>query len=65
MALAYFAISGLALFQSESSSFRSALDEVIQETERQAFIDWIYRQQEPGGGFRGSPSTLIPNEKVR
>ncbi|KAL8278938.1 hypothetical protein RQP46_008607 [Phenoliferia psychrophenolica] len=61
MALAYFCLSSLALLpgsavSSASPVGQSALDAMLKPQQRQGFIDWVYEQQAPGGGFRGSNS---------
>ena len=58
MSLAFFALSTLELL--------GALDDTVDDTdhgtgsalsraEKAAYADWIYAQQHPDGGFRGSP----------
>lgn len=61
MALAYFCLSSLALLPGSAVSSaapegQSALDAMLKPQQRQGFIDWVYEQQAPGGGFRGSDS---------
>ncbi|EST09334.1 Prenyltransferase/squalene oxidase [Kalmanozyma brasiliensis GHG001] len=48
MTLGYFAVSGLDLLDSTSK---------IPLDEKAELIEWVYDQQLPTGGFRGSPST--------
>ena len=49
MYLAFFILSALDLLD--------ALDTAISSEERRDYIDWIYRCQHPGGGFRMWPGT--------
>ena len=49
MYLGYFIVSALDLLD--------AIHTASTETERQGFIDWIYRCQHPNGGFRMWPGT--------
>lgn len=51
MSLAYFALSSLDLL--------GAMDELEDGTRRE-YIDWIYAQQLPSGGFRGGPFVGLP-----
>lgn len=51
MTLGYFAISGLDLLNATNK---------IPTEEKVELIDWVYAQQLPTGGFRGSPSTTSP-----
>lgn len=48
MTLGYFALAGLDLLH---ATHKVALDEARE------LVDWVYDQQAPEGGFRGSPST--------
>ncbi|CDR99182.1 related to Type I protein geranylgeranyltransferase beta subunit [Sporisorium scitamineum] len=50
MTLGYFAISGLDLL--------GALDKIPPQ-EKTELIEWVYDQQSPAGGFRGSPSSTF------
>lgn len=61
MALAYFCLSSLALLpasavSSAATEGQSALDALLKPAQRKGFVDWVYEQQAPGGGFRGSDS---------
>ncbi|KAL1631910.1 geranylgeranyl transferase type-1 subunit beta [Neofusicoccum ribis] len=48
MTLAFFIVSGLDLL--------GALHDASTEQERADYIDWVYRNQHPDGGFRASPA---------
>lgn len=51
MTFAYFCLSALDLLQQ--------VHDVVDEKERNEYIDWVYDQQmsaDQGGGFRGSPA---------
>ncbi|GAA5923177.1 hypothetical protein JCM1841_005916 [Sporobolomyces salmonicolor] len=58
--LAYFCLSALALLPSSAVSTAdpalSALEVTLKPAQRQGFVDWVYEQQAPTGGFRGSDS---------
>lgn len=60
MTLAYFCLASLALLPSAPVSSHdphlSALDVMLKPAQRQGFLDWVYEQQLPQGGFRGSDS---------
>ncbi|SCZ99519.1 BZ3500_MvSof-1268-A1-R1_Chr3-1g06058 [Microbotryum saponariae] len=61
MPLAYFCLSSLSLLPSTCLSptndpSLSALDVLFKPEQRQGYIDWVYEQQSPGGGFRGGDS---------
>ncbi|GAA5997900.1 uncharacterized protein JCM10292_006893 [Rhodotorula paludigena] len=61
MTLAYFCLSSLALLpatavSSAATADQSALDVLLKPTQIQGFRDWVYEQQLPTGGFRGSDS---------
>ncbi|KDE06584.1 hypothetical protein MVLG_03080 [Microbotryum lychnidis-dioicae p1A1 Lamole] len=61
MPLAYFCLSSLSLLPSTCLSptndpSLSALDVLLKPEQRQGYIDWVYEQQSPGGGFRGGDS---------
>ncbi|SCV71182.1 BQ2448_2770 [Microbotryum intermedium] len=61
MTLAYFCLSSLSLLPSTCLSptndpSLSALDVLLKSEQRQGYIDWVYEQQSPGGGFRGGDS---------
>lgn len=49
MSLAFFIVAGLDLLDGLSTS--------TSEQERSHYIDWIYRNEHPGGGFRAFPGT--------
>lgn len=51
MSLAFFALSSLDLL--------GALDRVDEPTRRE-YVDWVYAQQHPKGGFRGGPFVGLP-----
>jgi len=48
MSLAFFALSTLELL--------GALQEKVVSKEKEDYVNWIYAQQLPSGGFRGSPA---------
>lgn len=52
MSLAFFVLSSLDLL--------NATDK-ISPRDRQAWIDWIYAQQSPNGGFSGAPAVRLPS----
>ncbi|BGP15903.1 geranylgeranyl transferase type-1 subunit beta [Rhodosporidiobolus nylandii] len=58
MTLAYFCLSALALLPSSAVSTvdldRSALEVMLKETQKEGYAAWVYEQQLPKGGFRGS-----------
>lgn len=60
MTLAYFCLAALALLPSSAVSTHdpalSALPVMLKPAQRHGFVDWVYEQQLPGGGFRGSDS---------
>lgn len=62
MTLAYFCLSSLALLpdpttsSSDEGPIRRAIEAMLTLKQRNGFIDWIYKQQLPSGGFRGSDS---------
>ncbi|GAA5842543.1 hypothetical protein JCM11251_004900 [Rhodosporidiobolus azoricus] len=60
MTLAYFCLASLALLPSSPVSTAdptlSALDIMLKPSQREGFVDWVYQQQLPSGGFRGSDS---------
>jgi len=62
MTLAYFCLSSLALLPDPTTSSsdegppRRAIETMLTPKQRNGFIDWIYQQQLPSGGFRGSDS---------
>ncbi|GJN89162.1 hypothetical protein Rhopal_002136-T1 [Rhodotorula paludigena] len=61
MTLAYFCLSSLALLpatavSSAATADQSALDVLLKPAQIQGFRDWVYEQQLPTGGFRGSDS---------
>ncbi|GAA5928277.1 uncharacterized protein JCM15063_003836 [Sporobolomyces koalae] len=65
MTLGYFCLSALALLPSPVSAegsdpSGSALDSMLRPVQTQGFIDWVYEQQVPSGGFRGSNSIECP-----
>lgn len=49
MSLAFFSLSVLELF--------GVLEEKLSTKERETYRDWIYEQQLPSGGFRGSSAS--------
>ncbi|KAL8953649.1 MAG: hypothetical protein Q9222_000486 [Ikaeria aurantiellina] len=55
MTLAFFILCALDLLD--------ALDSNTTEEERLAYVDWIYRCQHPGGGFRGFTGALVANDE--
>ncbi|GAA5908245.1 hypothetical protein JCM6882_006780 [Rhodosporidiobolus microsporus] len=60
MTLAYFCLASLALLPSVPISGAdpslSALEVMLKPREREGYIEWVYQQQLPSGGFRGSDS---------
>lgn len=62
MSLAYFCLSSLALLPSEVVSSLdpslSAVQVMLKPDQRQGYTDWVYQQQLPSGGFRGSDSMV-------
>ncbi|GAA6002556.1 hypothetical protein JCM10207_001180 [Rhodosporidiobolus poonsookiae] len=62
MTLAYFCLSALALLPSSAVSTAdanlSALEVMLRPAQRQGFVDWVYDQQLPTGGFRGSDALI-------
>jgi hypothetical protein len=49
----------LAFFVGSSLDLLGAMD-TISLAEKAEYIDWIYAQQHPEGGFRGSPFIGLP-----
>ena len=60
MTLAYFCLASLALLPSSAVASTdeslSALEVMLKPAQIQGFRDWVYEQQMPAGGFRGSDS---------
>ncbi|GAA5861615.1 hypothetical protein JCM3774_002647 [Rhodotorula dairenensis] len=62
MTLAYFCLASLAILPSSAVSAAgdhatlSALEVMLRPDQIQGFRDWVYEQQMPEGGFRGSDS---------
>ncbi|GAA6049663.1 hypothetical protein JCM3770_005059 [Rhodotorula araucariae] len=60
MTLAYFCLAALAVLPSSVVSTAdlqlSALQVMLKSAQRDGFVDWVYEQQLPEGGFRGSDS---------
>ncbi|GAA6042262.1 hypothetical protein JCM8097_000603 [Rhodosporidiobolus ruineniae] len=60
MTLAYFCLASLALLPSSAVSSAnpelSALEVMLKDSQREGFRNWVYEQQLPSGGFRGSES---------
>lgn len=60
MTLAYFCLASLAILPSSVASSTdedvSALEVMLKPEQVQGFRDWVYEQQIPTGGFRGSDS---------
>jgi geranylgeranyl transferase type-1 subunit beta len=55
MSLAYFTLGALDLLD---------ILPTVSSTDRQGYIDWIYQCQLPTGGFRGSPSHDLGDERT-
>ncbi|BGP55355.1 geranylgeranyl transferase type-1 subunit beta [Rhodotorula sphaerocarpa] len=65
MSLAYFCLASLAVLPasavvSPAEPDQSALEVMLKPSQRAGFCDWVYRQQAPSGGFRGSDSVTVP-----
>lgn len=60
MTLAYFCLASLALLPSSAVASTdeslSALEVMLKPAQIEGFRDWVYEQQMPAGGFRGSDS---------
>lgn len=63
MTLGYFCLSSLALLpdpttisSDEGNPPSRAISTMLTPKQTQGFIDWIYQQQLPSGGFKGSDS---------
>jgi geranylgeranyl transferase type-1 subunit beta len=56
MSLAFFTLAALDLLD--------ILNSTLSSTDRQGYIDWIYQCQLPTGGFRGSPSHDLGDQRT-
>ncbi|BGP39874.1 geranylgeranyl transferase type-1 subunit beta [Rhodotorula kratochvilovae] len=68
MTLAYFCLAALAILPSSVVStadpLLSALQIMLKPTQRQGLVEWVYEQQLPSGGFRGSDSLAAASSSL-